>query len=162
MIMKNMVCKLQSISILLKFNGLILALLISIASSAQDTDVKGQVRLPGTITQTDEKGQVNSLYGNPSLLGNTWQVTECCGWSGTWTRRPNTNTFDAVWRHTNGAGATGVVELRSWNRMTNEVTIYRQAMNGYYKAIYNPAGRTLINGTTTWYPAGQGWSAVIR
>jgi hypothetical protein len=102
------------------------------------------------------------LFGNLNALGNVWQVTECCGWSGVWTRRPNTNIFDAVWRITNGTSATGFVEIKSWNSATNEVIIFRQAMNGSYKAIYNPSTRKLTNGTTTWYAAGQEWSAVIQ
>ena len=145
--MKNLIQNRQTFSFLAKLGALSLLLLIGVSSFGQDPDAKGPV---------------NSMFGNVALLGNQWQVTECCGWSGTWTRRPNTNTFDAVWRHTNGSTASGTVELRSWNRVTNEVVVFRQSMNGSYKAFYNPTNKTLTNGTTTWYPAGQGWSAIIR
>ncbi len=102
---------------------------------------------------------------NPVLLNaklsqfpNTWSVTECCGWTGIWQRRPNTNYFDAQWKHTNGTTASDVLELKSWNN--NEVVFFRQSLNGQYKAIYNPATKTMTSGTATWYPAGAGWSAV--
>jgi hypothetical protein len=161
-VMRRFISRRYSIRMFPNLIGLFILFVMSVSLFAQDPDAKGPVRSLSTNPQTDEKGRVNSLTGNLSSLGSVWQVTECCGWSGTWTRRTNTNIFDAVWRHTNGAGATGVVELKSWNSITNEVVLYRQSMNGYYKAFYNPSQRTLKNGTTTWYPAGQGWSAVIR
>jgi len=159
--MKNLFLKMQSIHSLLK--TVFLILLISISLGALSQDDKGRVTLPGTnAVGTDTKGQVGSLNTTTLLaLGNTWQVTECCGWTGTWTRRPNTNTFDASWRHTNGASAVDVIQLKSWDAGTNEVTLFRQSMNGSYKAKYNPNTRTLTNGSTTWYPAGQVWSAII-
>ncbi len=164
--MKNLIQNRLSVNLFVKSGAFVLLLLIGQSAFGQDPDAKGQVRSLNRLTtvpvDNDTKGTVNSLFGNLSALGSQWQVTECCGWSGTWTRRPNTNVFDAVWRHTNGSSASGVVELKSWNQSTNEVIIYRQSMNGSYKAQYNPTSRTLTNGTTTWYPAGQIWSAIIR
>lgn len=121
-----------------------------------------QVINPNNVNE-DTKGTVTlPTKGDLALLGNTWTVTECCGWSGTWTRRPNTNIFDAKWKHTNGSIASDVVELSSWTKSSNVVTIWRATMNGQYKATYNPTNKTLVNGTATWYPAGQTWSATIR
>jgi len=145
--MKNLIPEPRLFCLLTKSTFLLLLLLNGFTAFAQDPDVKGPV---------------NSMFGNVALLGNQWQVTECCGWSGTWTRRPNTNTFDAVWRHTNGTSASDVIELMSWNKTTNIVILYRKSMNGSYTAHYNPNSKTLTNGTTTWYPAGQLWSAIIR
>lgn len=93
-------------------------------------------------------------------LGNSWRVTECCGWTGTWNRRPNTNIFDANWKHTNGTLATAdIVELKSWNKTTNEITLYRKSNAGTYKAFLD--GASIVRGTTSWYPAGATWSAGI-
>ena len=100
------------------------------------------------------------LATNLSRFPSTWSVTECCGWTGIWQRRPNTNLFDAQWRHTNGTTASDVLELKSWNN-NNEVVFSRQSLNGQYKATYNPSNRTLTYSTTTSYPAGAGWSAVV-
>jgi len=161
--MKNLILKQKFVCLVSRLEVLILLLLISTSSFAQDPDAKGRVnslRISPVLVDGDTKGVVTSLSN--VTLGNLWQVTECCGWSGTWTRRPNTNTFDAVWRHTNGTSAADVIELKTWNKTTNEVTLFRQSMNGSYKAFYNASNRTLINGTTTWYPAGQTWSAIIR
>jgi hypothetical protein len=157
--MKNSILNLRFVNVVSGI-AVLISLLFSTTSFAQDPDAKGRVN-PLTIpVDADTKGVVNSFTN--VTLGNIWQVTECCGWSGTWTRRPNTNTFDATWRHTNGTSASDVIELKTWNRTTNEVTLYRKSMNGSYKAFYNASNRTLINGTTTWYPAGQTWSAIIR
>jgi hypothetical protein len=111
---------------------------------------------------TPTSSEINSLNSDLSKLGNIWYVTECCGWVGTWTRRPNTNIYDAVWKNTNGATATDIIELQSWNRTTNQVKLYRQSINGTYTALYNENNGTLINGITTWYPSGQSWSAIIK
>ena len=111
----------------------------------------------------DPKGPVGSLSGRTAgdllTLGSVWQVTECCGWSGTWTRRAGTNVFDARWRHTNGSQAQDVITLQSWNRATNEVVLVRPSIKGTYRATVNPSARTLTNGTASWYPAGEKWSA---
>lgn len=156
--MKKFIFKLRLFSLVSKLEVLILLLMISASSFAQinpssippDQDVKGSV------------SSLSSRFGDLSTLGTQWKVVECCGWSGTWIRRPNTNTFDATWKHTNGTSAKDVIELVSWLKSTNEVTLSRRSMNGSYKAKFNPANKTLTGGTTTWYAAGQNWSATIQ
>ena len=149
--------------------AVILAILLSGSLAAaqirQDilNDAKGKIPSRTASPADDDKGTVGSLSGRTAsdtlTLGSVWQVTECCGWSGTWTRRAGTNTFDAGWRHTNGSQAQDVITLQSWNKTTNEVVLKRQNLNGTYKAKLNPSARTLTNGTATWYPAGETWSA---
>ena len=57
--------------------------------------------LMGSV-QVDEKGRVD-MFSRPATdaelktLGSVWDIVECCGWTGKWTRRPGTNTFDARW-----------------------------------------------------------------
>jgi len=115
----------------------------------------------------DEKGTVNAAYANMATaaelltLGNTWDVTGCCGWIGTWRRRPNTNTFDTKWRHSNGTPVAFIVNLRSWNKRTNEIILHQPDNNGTYRAFLANGGAAIVNGTTSFYPAGATWSAVV-
>ena len=131
-------------------------------AAAQDNKTPIGSRM-ATPPADDPKGPVGSLSGRTSsdllTLGSVWQVQECCGWSGTWTRRAGTNTFDARWRHTNGSQAQDVITLQSWNKATGEVVLKRQNLNGTYRATLNPSARTMTNGTASWYPAGEKWSA---
>jgi hypothetical protein len=143
----------------------IMILLSASLAAAQDnkTPIGARMATPPASPADDPKGPVGSLSGRTSsdllTLGSVWQVQECCGWSGTWTRRAGTNTFDARWRHTNGSQAQDVITLQSWNKATNEVVLKRQNLNGTYRATLNPSARTLANGTASWYPAGEKWSA---
>jgi hypothetical protein len=139
-------------------------LLSGFLATAQDkTPIGARMTTPPANPADDPKGPVGSLSGRTAsdllTLGSVWQVQECCGWSGTWTRRAGTNTFDARWRHTNGSQAQDVITLQSWNKATNEVVLKRQNLNGTYKATLNLQARTLTNGTASWYPAGEKWSA---
>ena len=90
-----------------------------------------------------------------SRMPNRWEVTECCGWTGTWQRRSGTNTFDATWKHSNGTTATDVLEFTDYQQ--GQVTIRRASLNGHYKAYYE--NNSLVRGTATWYPTGTTWSA---
>jgi hypothetical protein len=143
----------------------IMILLSASLAAAQDnkTPIGARMATPPASPADDPKGPVGSLSGRTSsdllTLGSVWQVQECCGWSGTWTRRAGTNTFDARWRHTNGSQAQDVITLQSWNKATNEVVLKRQNLNGTYRATLNPSARTLANGTASWYPAWEKWSA---
>jgi hypothetical protein len=120
---------------------------------------------PATAGAQDDKGPVNSLYNNMATaaellnLSSIWNVTECCGWVDTWWRRPNTNIFDAKARHTNGTVVTFSVELKSWNKSTNQITFYRAGIQGTYRGFLASGGTKIVSGTTSWYPAGAAWSA---
>ncbi len=154
---------------LLLINLFCVVLLLNVLTSAaqtRQTILRDAARTSQPV-DNDDKGPVNSLSrtGVESALltlGNVWSVRECCGWSGTWVRRPNTNTFDARWRHTNGSTASDVLQLSGWDRSTNVVIITRKSMNGSYKATYNPTAKTLSNGSATWYGAGLSWSATLE
>ena len=116
------------------------------------------------IDDGDKKGRVNppGYAQDPELytLSAKWNVTECCGWTGKWTRRPNTLIYDASWRHTNGTVVTGVIHLSSWYKATGVVTFTREDNHGTYRANLDASHQKLQQGTASWYPAGQGWSAV--
>jgi len=121
--------------------------------------------VPATASAQDDKGPVGSFTANMATtaellgMGNIWNVTECCGWVDTWWRRPNTNVFDAKARHTNGTIVTFTLELISWNKTTNRVTFYREGIKGTYWGFLANGGASIVRGTTSWYPAGTGWSA---
>lgn len=120
---------------------------------------------PVAARAQDEKGTVNSIYGNMATaaemmkLCGIWNVTGCCGWSGTWYRRPNTNIFDTKWKHTNGTPVSFAVELISWNKTTNLITLYQADNKGTYKAYLANGGASMVRGTTSFYPAGATWLA---
>jgi hypothetical protein len=112
----------------------------------------------------DEKGPVasrmNSTVAEMMTLSGFWGVTECCGWTGLWRRRPNTLIYDASWKHTNGTVVTDVVRMASWNKITGEVTFTRDGNRGTYRAFLDASKLSLQRGTASWYSAGLGWSAV--
>jgi hypothetical protein len=121
---------------------------------------------PTVSLAQDDKGMVKSQFANMATetelmkLCNTWNVTGCCGWSGTWYRRPNTNIFDTKWKHTNGTPVTFVIELIAWNKTTNLITLYQADNKGTYHAYLINGGTAMTRGTTSFYPAGATWSAV--
>jgi hypothetical protein len=125
----------------------------------------GSLFAPATAqVDQDNKGPVGSwMISTPAemmTLSGFWNVTECCGWTGTWRRRPNTLIYDASWKHSNGTVVTDVVRMASWRKITGEVTFTRDGNQGTYKAFLDSTKKYLQRGTTSWYPAGLGWSAV--
>jgi hypothetical protein len=115
-----------------------------------------------TLVDQDTKGVVNIRFmattAEMMTLSGWWNVTECCGWTGSWRRRPNTTIYDASWKHTNGTVVTDIVRMASWNKSTAEVTFTRDGNRGTYRAFLDASKQNLQRGTTSWYPAGLGWS----
>lgn len=95
-------------------------------------------------------------------LGNRWAIhEEIAGryWNGTWTRRPGTDIFDAVWRDSlSGQSFTDVIELR--DASSAEIRLFRRGTGGYYTGTLSPDGRS-IRGSASWYPSGGFWTADI-
>jgi hypothetical protein len=125
----------------------------------------GSLFAPATVlANQDDKGPVASRMTSTAAemmtLSGVWTVTECCGWTGVWRRRPNTLIYDASWRHTNGTVVTDVVRMASWNKLTAEVTFTRDGNHGTYRAFLDATKQNLQRGTTSWYSAGLGWSAI--
>ncbi len=128
---------------------------------AAPLNASGQVLAPD-----DQKGRVDNLVlaatkAEMLTLGSTWEVNECCGWTGTWKRRPGTNIFDGRWTGPNGMIATDTMTLVGWDKRTNRVIISRQNNNGTYWGVLNPVDGTIGSGGTSWYPAGATWSARV-
>ncbi|MDK9696588.1 MAG: hypothetical protein OEL76_09365 [Siculibacillus sp.] len=99
--------------------------------------------------------------GVAAQLGSSWDETEL-GWRGTWTRRPGSDAFDALWVHPNGH--RDVAELRVSVR-DRQVSILRLQAKGTcrYRGTLSPDGRTM-QGTygCDWAPGPFGWSAGLR
>lgn len=93
-------------------------------------------------------------------LGSVWDVEEVNGqWRGTWTRRPGTDIFDAVWRNTATGGEVRDV-IRIARVSGGQVTLSRDGVGGTYTGTLSADGRS-IAGTASWYQPGWTWSARI-
>lgn len=92
--------------------------------------------------------------------GGIWTVEEPDfeggTWYGTWTRRGNSNVYDAYWRHTSGREHRGTVEFRGIEGQ--RVTFFRPDVNGSYYGQIGADGHSIQGGTTSWYPSGWTWS----
>ncbi|MGA0599631.1 hypothetical protein ACO2Q3_02895 [Caulobacter sp. KR2-114] len=106
-------------------------------------------------------------HGGPVLtadmLGDRLAIDELDGaWVGTWTRRPGTDTFDAVWRNRQGQEAHDVIRLVGV--AGGQVTFRRDGVSGPAGGTYTGTlaadGRTIV-GTASWYQPGWVWRAVI-
>ena len=150
--------KTKSIAFLCLCFGLISAFALLSGPSAAGAPIRS--------LQDDTKGKVGSFLSGMATdaemmtLSAKWKVAECCGWTGTWTRRPNTLIYDASWKHTNGTVYNGIVRMASWNKGTGAVTFSRDDNHGTYNATLDASRMNLQRGTASWYPSGQGWSAV--
>ncbi len=148
-------CPISSVWLLIGIFTLMLLGSLSTPVAAQvyqDGDNKGAVASFSTRMATAAEMMTLSAW---------WNVTECCGWTGSWHRRPNTLIYDASWKHANGTVVTDIVRMASWNKTTGEVTFTRDGNNGTYRAFLDASKQNLQRGTTSWYPAGLGWSASV-
>ena len=98
-------------------------------------------------------------------LGREWQVTEYGAngryWVGVWTRRGNSDTFDAQWRDSlTGSITNDVIEFRGVRQ--NTVILYRYGIHGNYFGQLSSDGREIVTGSGSWYPPGGYWTARIR
>lgn len=97
------------------------------------------------------------------MLGDQLAVDELDGaWVGTWTRRPGTDTFDAVWHNRQGQAAHDVIRLVGISG--GQVTFRRDGVSGPAGGTYTGTlagdGRTIV-GAGSWYQPGWVWKAVI-
>lgn len=92
--------------------------------------------------------------------GRIWTVDEPDvdggTWHGTWTRRDNSNVYDAYWRHTSGREYRATVEFRGIEGQ--RITFFRPDVNGSYYGQLGADGRSIQGGTASWYPNGFTWS----
>jgi hypothetical protein len=98
-------------------------------------------------------------------LGWEWEVTEYGDngrtWEGVWTRRGDSNIFDAEWRDSQTGGTVrDVIEFEHVRH--NTVVLYRRGINGRYFGELSHHGHRIERGTGTWYGPGNYWTARIR
>jgi hypothetical protein len=98
-------------------------------------------------------------------LGREWQVTEygAAGrtWEGMWTRRGDSNKFDAEWRDSLTGGI--VRDVIMFERLRhNTVILYRYGTNGRYYGELSPHGHRIERGSASWYGPGYYWTARIN
>ena len=61
-------------------------------------------------------GQASGGYSSTCGVGVRWDETEN-GWSGTWTRRGNSDTFDGVWRNSGNTGSSVLTMTATGNKV---------------------------------------------
>lgn len=130
--------------------------------SPQDPSVtiwSGLLATPPPSTQS-QTGATGSRIIGPDL-GRVWSVVEAGEWVGTWTRRPGTNTFDAVWHNTKKPGEWRD-EITLESAEGNKVILYRKGNNGRYRGTLAPDRKSVLHGTASWYPPDWVWTAQIR
>ncbi len=105
----------------------------------------------------------------PFKLGRTWRVEELVrdssgvyhgtSWKGVWVRRPDSNTFDAVWRHNKtGEEIRGMVELDVAEH--GQLLLHRTTGGLRYRASYAPERPSTISGSVG--ACDNCWHAVIE
>ena len=92
-------------------------------------------------------------------LGKVWHENEG-PWNGTWTRRGDGNTFDAVWKNANGHEIRDEITVESLS--DNKIVLYRKGTNGRYHGRLSADGTKVENGTADWFSQGASWSAQIE
>jgi hypothetical protein len=98
-------------------------------------------------------------------LGTQWNIREVSvsgnvSFTGTWTLRPGSKTFDAQWRQ-DGTSNTAEDVIDFVEQNGEEVILYRQGLNGRYIGKVEAGGRQ-IRGTATWYTPRDYWTAEIE
>ncbi|MBX3523159.1 MAG: hypothetical protein KF807_08135 [Xanthobacteraceae bacterium] len=113
------------------------------------------------FAQTSPGGATSNQFN----LGKSWRVIESGAngflWEGTWTRRGETNFFDAHWRevHRKAGELRDVIEFKSING--DEVQLHRISINGTYFGRLNAEQTKVVSGRASWYAAGDSWNANI-
>ena len=89
-------------------------------------------------------------------LGRFWRVNEIGVWEGTWTRRGDSNVFDAYWKHTNGSEERDVITFK-YTLDDGQIVLSRPG-TGEYRGKLSADGKKIVDGTATWYRPGWVWT----
>ncbi len=97
-------------------------------------------------------------------LGREWLVREYAPdgryWEGVWTRRGDSNMFDAEWRDSlTGGIVRDVIEFERLKH--NKVILHRYGNNGRYFGELSPHGHRIERGSASWYGPGYYWTGRI-
>ena len=113
----------------------------------------------GFVTVTGYELGAPDQTSDDQRLGSVWHVVENGVWQGTWTRRPGTRIFDAVWRHPQGGEVRDVLEVESVQGQ--RMVFYRRGNRGRYSAEMGSNGRT-AHGTMSWNDGGSTFTATVE
>ena len=96
----------------------------------------------------------------PVNLGKIWHEKEG-PWEGTWTRRGDTNSFDATW--TNPDGQPPIKDEVTFESLVDrQITLYRKGTMGRYRGHLSDDGTKIENGQADWFASTDSWSATIE
>jgi hypothetical protein len=95
----------------------------------------------------------------PPDIGKVWHEKEG-PWEGTWTRRGDTNVFDAVWKNPQGEKIEDQVTFESVS--DHQIVLFRKGTQGRYRGRLSDDGLRVDNGTADWFSPGDSWSATIE
>jgi hypothetical protein len=109
--------------------------------------------------------QTQPSQSGPLNLGRVWRVEEGYydepHWVGVWTRRGETNVFDATWKHCWMNQTTkDVVEVQL--AKDGQVLVFRQGVKQYYRATYSAQRPSKLRGRADWYGPDLIWKADIE
>jgi hypothetical protein len=95
----------------------------------------------------------------PPDLGKVWHEKEG-PWEGTWTRRGDTNVFDAVFKNPEGVEIRDEVTFESVT--DRQIVLFRKGTQGRYRGRLSDDGLKVDNGTADWFAPEDSWSATIE
>ena len=125
-------------------------------SNGQQMYIRVQCKVAGDYYRVRYFYSLQGHKATPLNLGPVLTVVENGAWKGTWTRRPGTQIFDAVWSHPQGGEIHDVLEIESMQG--NRVVLYRRGNQGRYYGQIAPDGHSL-QGTMSWNDGGSSWRA---
>lgn len=101
----------------------------------------------------------DSFVRQPVDLGSWWEVEEGV-WRGVWTRRGNSNVFDARWTRQGAAPITGVVRIDVQDQFV--CISRRNSSDGNNCQYVGKVDGNQVRGTNVCNRGGGSWSAVIH
>ena len=136
--------------------GLLLCLLISFAGLAGCRN-SGFPDHAAAQTQSSQPGELN--------LGRIWKVEEGYydepHWVGVWTRRGQSNIFDATWKHSWMKETTqDVVEVQL--AKDGQVVVFRRGVKQCYRGTYSAQHPNKLRGRADWFGPDLIWKADIE
>ena len=98
-------------------------------------------------------------------LGRIWKIEEGYydepQWVGVWTRRGETNVFDATWKHCwMNETKQDVVEVQMAKE--GQIIVFRQGVKQHYRATYSAQHPNKLQGRADWYGPDLIWKAEIE
>lgn len=98
-------------------------------------------------------------------LGRIWKVEEGYyddpHWIGVWTRRGDTNVFDATWKHC-WMNQTARDEIEVQSAKDGQVVVFRRGVNQCYRGTYSPEHPNKLRGKGDWFGPDLIWRAEIE